>query len=320
MAFKDIKGQQQALHILQEHMRHQRLASGYLFTGPEGLGKNLVARTLAKAVNCQEAIADSCDNCPSCRKIDGNQHPDVHCIIDEDEVVKIEQVRQLQQRIYLKPYEGMRKVFVIDNAHNLTAEGSNALLKVLEEPPEASLIILVSAKPTLLFKTIISRCRTIKFSPLKRPELAGLLKSGYGLEDEAARFLAYFSEGRIGQALRLKDTDALHQKNRVLDAFLFPAAPHSQGQFSLEDKAHLRGYLNILATWFRDMSLVKIGMPYSELINYDRRNDLVRSMQQYSFGDINDIVACISNSLLYLEQNINIKLLLSNVRAELARI
>jgi DNA polymerase-3 subunit delta' len=314
MAFKDIKGQQQALRIVQEHMRHQRLASGYLFIGPEGLGKNLVARTLAKAVNCQDAIADSCDSCPSCRKIDGNQHPDVHCIIDEDEVVKIEQVRQLQQRIYLKPYEGMRKVFVIDNAHNLTAEGSNALLKVLEEPPGASLIILVSAKPTLLFKTIISRCQTIKFSPLKRPELTEILKSEYGLEDEAARFLAYFSEGRIGQALRLKDTDALNQKNRVLDAFLL------QGQFSLEDKAHLRGYLNILATWFRDMSLAKIGMPYSELINYDRRNELARSMQQYSFGDINDIVASISNSLLYLEQNVNIKLLLSNLRAELVRI
>ncbi|HTY45996.1 MAG TPA: DNA polymerase III subunit delta' [Patescibacteria group bacterium] len=317
MAFKDIKGHQQPLRILQEHMRHQRLANGYLFVGPEGLGKHLTARTLAKAVNCQAGSVDSCDICPSCRKIDAYQHPDVLFVADTDEVVKIEQVRQLQQRISLKPYEARRKVCVIDNAHHLTAEAANALLKVLEEPPAESLIILVSAKPTLLFKTIVSRCRAVTFSPLERAELAKILQSEYGLRDEAARFLAYFSEGRIGQALRLKDGDILGEKNRVLDAFF---SSGREGQLSLEDKSRLRGYLNILATWFRDMSLVKIGMPHSELINYDRRSDLLGSMQQYSFGDIDEIVVCISNSILYLEQNVNIKLLLSNLRAELTRI
>jgi len=330
MSFKDIKGQAKALGILEEDAKHARLANAYLFSGPESVGKKMAAINFAKALNCQEAVFDSCGECPSCIKIEKNQHPDVFMIdastvIDSDrsntgdsDAVKIGHIRQLQKSISLRPYEGKFKVFIIDDAHNLTAEASNALLKVLEEPPSSSLIILISAKPNLLFKTIISRCRVLKFYPLNRAELEEFLKKDYSLDSHMAHFLAFFCEGRIGRALSLKDTDILAQKNKVIDNFVL-AHNFRADDFSVQDRSSIRDCLNILATWFRDIYMIKTGTAYSELINADRKADLVKLMQKFSFLDLDEIFRVISSSVLRLEQNVNVKLMLSNLRMELWR-
>jgi len=330
MSFKDIKGQNRALGKLQEDIKHAHLASAYLFSGPESVGKKIAAKEFAKALNCQSNISDSCGECPACKKIDKAHHPDVFMIdastfIDsekstasESNAVKIGHIRQLQRDISLRPYEGGYKVFIIDDAYNLTAEASNALLKVLEEPPASSIIILISAKPNLLFKTIISRCRTIKFIPLNRAELENILKSGYSLDSSMAHFLAYFCEGRIGDALNLKDTDILIQKNRVINDFSL-ARNFRVDDLAVKEKDVIRDYLGILASWFRDIYMVKTGYPYSELINADRKDDLIKVMPKFSFLDLDEIFRVISSSALRLEQNVNVKLMLSNLRMELWR-
>lgn len=337
MSFKDIKGQDRQIEILQRYITEGRLKGGYLFIGPDGIGKKLLAETLAKAVNCEEKPLDSCDRCSSCLKIDKNEHPDVHIIDDStalttggtvspageevkpetnqektSDAIKIEYIRQLQNDISLKPYEARSKVFIIDNAHRLTAEAQNALLKILEEPPENSIIILTSDKPQLLFKTIISRCKILKFYPLVRSELKEFFKKEYSLDNVYSHFLAYFSEGRLGQALRLKDTDILREKNRIIDNFALSPRVGWQ-DLSLQDKEKVRSSINILAAWFRDIYLIKVGMPHSEIINLDRKVELLKMMSRFSFSDLNEILVSLSDSILYLEQNINIKLLLYNL-------
>jgi DNA polymerase-3 subunit delta' len=333
MSFKAIKGQDKPIHILQCYIEQSRLEGGYLFIGPEGVGKRLVAKTLAKAVNCLEDGLDACDRCASCIKIENNRHPDVHIIEDvEPEInpvrsttqlntsekasngIKIESIRQLQRDISLKPYEGKRKVFIIDNAHKLTAEAQSAVLKILEEPPKGSLIILLSDKPALLFKTIVSRCKMLKFFPLKRTELKEIFKKDYSLDNNTAHFLAYFSEGRFGRALRLKDRDALGEKNRVINKFIL-SPPYNLENLAIQNREDVRNYLNILASWFRDIYLIKIGMPFSEIINFDRKDELLRLMGRFSFLDLNEILYSISDSISYLERNINLKLLLYDLRS-----
>ncbi|MFH0790715.1 MAG: DNA polymerase III subunit delta' [Candidatus Omnitrophota bacterium] len=319
MSFKDIKGQDKTIAILKEYLRQSRVASAYLFAGPEATGKKLIAGIFAKALNCRENIFDSCDTCPSCLKMDKSGHPDLHFIggpadnnTDKTDAIKIEDIRQLQKDINLKPYEAKIKVFIIDNAHRLTPEASNALLKILEEPPMHSLIILITHKPALLFKTIISRCQVLKFYPLTRNKLKEILKTDYSLNDNQAHFLAYFSEGRLGYALMLKEKDILKDKNRIIDGFL----SHKNIALgnSLEKNRHeLRAYLNIMAVWFRDIYLIKAGYPGSEIINSDRENELLASTDKYSFNDLDEIFKSISNTVLYLEENLNIKLLLSNL-------
>ena len=331
MSFADIRGQDRPVAMLKSYIAKSRLEGSYLFSGPEGIGKKLVAKTLAKAVNCSEGALDPCDNCASCLKIERNEHPDVYMIdcdtpilIDsqsgneraDSDAIKIGHIRQLQKNIALKPYEGRKKVFIIDAAHNLTAEASNAFLKILEEPVKSSLIILITSKPFLLFKTIISRCRVVKFSGLSREGLKEMIKEDFGLDDESAHFLAYFSEGRPGRALGLKDTDLIREKNRVIDNFALSRRADFEN-LNIKKREDVRACLNILATWFRDIYLVKAGLSRREVINYDRSEELLKQVNRFTFAELDDIFNSISDSIFYLERNINSRLLLHNLGVRL---
>lgn len=316
MPFSDIRGEDRPLEIIKAYMKNRRLEGGYLFAGPEAVGKKMTAKILSQALNCVEDNNEACGLCPSCLKINNNQHPDVHIFSDDEAQLKIEHIRQLQKEINLKAYEGRFKVFIIDNAHTLTSEASNCLLKVLEEPPKGSLIILVTAKPNLLFKTIVSRCKVLKFQAIKREELEAVLRKDYGLDNGFAHFLAYFSEGRLGEALKLKDTDILSLKNNIIDKFIMSSTLDIEG-IEVNDRQAFRSGLNILSTWFRDLYLIKSGMPDLELINYDRRPDLLKTVNRFSHAQLGRILNAISNTISCLEHNINTRLLLYNLKAEL---
>ncbi|MCX5714461.1 MAG: AAA family ATPase, partial [Candidatus Omnitrophica bacterium] len=201
MAFSNIKGHQKVIERLKGFLKENHFAGTYLFTGPKGIGKSLIAQEFAKAINCERGADEPCDICLSCLKIDKKMHPDVHLIETQDSEIKIELIRQLQSQINLKPYEGKKKIFIIPEAGLLNSASASCLLKTLEEPAANSVIILVTDKPVSLFKTIISRCQVIKFSALRTGELERLLNEDYRLKPNSAHFLAYFCEGRIGQAL-----------------------------------------------------------------------------------------------------------------------
>lgn len=325
MSFCDIKGQDRPIEIIKEHIKHFRLSHAYLFCGPEGVGKKLLAKTLAKTVNCLKLDNDSCDNCPSCLKIDKNQHPDVHFLDDgipenslalaqiDTKSIKIESIRNLQKEANLRPYEGRKKVFIIDNAHNLTSEAANALLKVLEEPPKNSLIILTSSKLSVLFKTIISRCQILKFYPMPRSALSDILRKDYSLDDNLAHFLAFFCEGRLGLALKLKDTGIINEKNKIIDALYMPYNP-GLVKMPAWNRQDIRRILNILALWLRDIYMLKSGLPFMELINIDRKEELLKASGSCSFSKLDETLSLISDSLLQIEQNVNIKLILANLK------
>lgn len=315
MPFSDIKGQDRALEILKANLDGGCLEGGYLFTGPASVGKKMTAKILSQALNCAESNNEACGLCPSCLKINGDSHPDVHIISGDEKQLKIESVRQLQKEINLKAYEGRFKVFIIDNAHTLTPEAANCLLKVLEEPPRFSLIILITDKPNLLFKTILSRCKIVKFHAANREELNKTLSGNYGLDNSLAHFLSYFSEGRLGEALRLKESGILNKKNSIIDKFVMPSSSGVEG-IDIEDKQDFCSVLNILSAWFRDIYFVKSGMPDRELINFDRRVDLLKIANRCSYPDLDRMMAAISNTAGCLERNINTKLLLYNLFSE----
>ncbi|MEW6075456.1 MAG: DNA polymerase III subunit delta' [Candidatus Omnitrophota bacterium] len=314
MAFRDIKGQEKIIEVLRNYIRASRLANTFLFIGPEGVGKKLVAQTFAKALNCKEQQADSCDQCDSCRKINATQHVDVSILGSDGEEIKIEQVRQLQANINLRPYEARKKVFIIDNAHNLNPESSNAFLKTLEEPPQDSVIILLTAKPRLLFKTIISRCQVLRFSGLARDALDRILTNEYAVSRTLAHYLAYFCEGSLGNALRLKETGLLKDGHRGLEELLQPSS-WNVGKSTEQNRQFLKTRLNMLAGWFRDMYMVKIGLAHGGLIHAQEQEELLRMMKRYSFSELDGIFNTICETLFNLERNINVKLLIANLQA-----
>jgi len=318
MPFADIKGHDLQIGMLKSDLQAQSLAGAYLFSGQEGLGKYLAAITFAKAINCLNSEGDACGVCVSCRKIDKGEHPDVHFLEPQEgsDALKVEDVRQLQRKVSLRPYEAKKNIVLIREAHCLTAEAANALLKTLEEPPEHAVFILTSSKQALLFKTVISRCRIIRFAPLARQALEEIMENDFGIEQPRAHFLGYFSEGRIGYALALRESDLLREKNRIIDEFALSPAGSAE---TVKEKEDLRVVLNVLATWFRDIYMVKTGLPHSELINLDRRDELLGFINRYAWPALDSIMNTISESLFYLERNVNTKLLLLNVRAQICQ-
>lgn len=320
MSFKDIKGQERPIERIEKYIAQGRFQGSYLFCGPQGVGKKKTAIAIAKAINClsNDPIAkiDCCDTCASCLKIESGQHPDIHLIDGAAGEIKIENIRQLQKDISLRPYEARRKAFIIDEAHNLNTEASNAFLKTLEEPIGDSIIILVSAKPNLLFKTIISRCQIIKFFALSRSGLEGLLRNTYGLHNHLSHYLAYFSGGSLGDSLRLKESPVLEEKNRIIDYFLSSSGRDLEATEKLNAQ-DIKKMLNILAAWFRDIYLYKTGVRHDELINADRKIELSRLSEKYTFLQLDNILDCICGAIAYLDYNVNPKLLLSNLKGEL---
>ncbi|MDD5060641.1 MAG: AAA family ATPase [Candidatus Omnitrophica bacterium] len=300
MEFCNCLGQDRSIKIIKSYVEKSSFSGAYIFSGPEGIGKKMVALAIAQELNCSNSL----------------MHPDIHIIEKGLSQIKIEDIRDIQGQANLRPYEGKMKVFIIDNAHKLNQDAANSLLKVLEEPPKDTLIILITHKPQNIIKTVLSRCKQIKFPPMPREELENILVKNYSLEKSAAHFLSYYCEGRIGLALKLKDSPLFTEKNRIFDSFVL-AQKNNEYNFAGQNKEELHNFLNILASWFRDIYLLKAGMPENETIHLDRKADLARQAARFSFKQLDDIISAISGSLLYLEKNINSKLILHNLGAQL---
>ena len=220
MPFSEVIGQEPALKILRHSLKEERTVHAYLFAGPEGVGKKLVARLLAQAVNCGKNNFDACGRCSSCRRIKNFSHPDVVWVRPGglSYRIRIDAIRDLRYRISLKAYHpGQRKVFVLTEADRITAEAANALLKTLEEPPADSLLILLTSHLSSLLPTTISRCQIIRFSHLPTKEVKDYLVSRFKLNSDEAQFLSRLSEGRLGKALSLKEKAAGEERKKILD-------------------------------------------------------------------------------------------------------
>ena len=172
MAFKNLSQPSQGVQLLQRSLARGRLGHAYLFTGHRLEELELIAKTLAKTLNCQKPLktggvaTDCCDDCLNCRKIDHETHADVHWARPESKsrVVTVDQTRDLMREIQLKPTEAENKVAIIAAADRLNPQAANAFLKTLEEPPAKSVLILLSTEPQRILETILSRCLRLNFS------------------------------------------------------------------------------------------------------------------------------------------------------------
>lgn len=310
----NIKGQDNAVRYLSNSLSSGRLSKSYLFSGPEGVGRSLCAKTFIKALVCKNTLSsgEACSLCQACVRIENNTHSDVTWIKPEkNKSIKIEQIRVVRESLSLKPFESPVGVCVIEDAHCMTISAGNALLKILEEPQESSVLILITSKRELLLNTIISRCSEVKFNALSVELTKDLIMREQGhLGEEEARFLAYFSQGSPGKALEIIEEGIEEKKSGIialLESILEEKDPGKMDWIN-DDKDNILEDIDICIMLLRDTVL---SGEHLERLMIDKEfigSRLCDRLKKYGTDKIYNVITRLIEMRKALMSNVNPKI------------
>jgi DNA polymerase-3 subunit delta' len=299
MPFRDVVGHQRLVGLLARAILRDSLPPSLILAGPAGVGKRLIGTSIAQALNCTNrqslvrgdpsAGADACGVCAACVRIARSTHPDVLIVEPGDSgSIKVEQAREVTERTGYRPFEGRKRVVIIDDADALVPAAQNALLKTLEEPPSSSMFLLVTARPDALLPTVQSRCPRLRFWPLSAMEIATvLLRQGHAAGE--ANVAAASANGSVTQALAA-DAGDLDELRTVAAAALTEAAGAADARRRLEaaktlvgksggfasERVQLAAELRVMASLLRDVEAEKAQGARASLANPDVAPSLKR--------------------------------------------
>ena len=329
MAFDRILGQEQPKKILKNALQNSSVAHAYLFHGQESIGKKQIAIELAKSLNCASPIkGDACDECISCRKIENRIHPDFFFIepikntpTAREAVIKIEAIRELQRKLAFHPYEGKVKAAIIDNADLMNLQAANSFLKTLEEPPSATILILISSNPFKLLPTLISRCQTIQFQPLTQENIEKILKeimTEQMIGNDTLAFRTLRSRGSVKKALAEDIENIVNIRKEIvslLETISFDRMDvvfsHAKSWASQSDQWEL--ILNELMELVRDLAFFQSGCSESEVYNRDIAKRLKLLATRKTVNSWLKIFNAIHTTKIALSGNANAQLFFENM-------
>lgn len=281
MTLAAVSGQTHAIAALQSALAGDSLHHAYLFAGPDGVGKELAAIGLAQALACEKKPLVGCGECSACRRIAKRNHPDVTWLMSEDEQVsrglagrsdfdhtpsreiRVEQIRQLQERLSFRALEAPRKVVIVASAQVMNPQAQNAFLKTLEEPPSATVLVLLASAPDKLLPTIRSRCSRVQFGPLPIEQVAAMLTAQGKLSEAQAQLVAIMAGGSLSRALEL-DAKALEQRKQVIERFEALVREDSRPWLQFADdygdsRETAEDCLRVLGVWLHDLTMLEAG-------------------------------------------------------------
>ncbi len=307
--WKEIIGCENQISELKGYIQSGHVPHAFLFAGPPGLGKTKTAREFFKAVNCSSSPGDPCDSCRTCLKASNESHPDFVLVGPSNGWIVVEDIRKMITEVGLKPFEAKTRFIIIEPAERMNKASSNALLKTLEEPPDGSLIILISHKPSLLLPTIVSRCRIIRFAPLDASAAAKssldpvLLRLTSGtMGGLPAGDAGYLLEVRAGILQELREGDPARLVNRYF-------SDTEQGAETLSV------FLLVAESILRDLLVLSHG---GDCIINDELREMV--LHGINSGGAEEIALCIRDIRKGVNENINQRVAMSDLLFRLKEI
>jgi DNA polymerase III subunit delta' len=323
MSFPNIIGHGHLLDLMARAAVRGSLPPSLIFAGPEGVGKRMAAIGLAQLVNCLSPVgADTespgpCGECSSCKRIARGVHADVLVVEPEESgTIKIDQVREAIERTAYRPFEGRRRMVIIDDAHELVVQAQDALLKTLEEPPATSSFVLVTSLPGVLVTTIRSRCQILRFGRLAPADVASALMRTHGFTESDAHAAAALSDGSIGAAIdgsTDEAADARAAASRMLE--LAAAARESRGRLASaealvgkSDRHELTRRLHAVSSILRDLGVLLSRADERNLANADLKPLLVGLQRSFDSERALRAFSAVDRALSALDRNASPKI------------
>lgn len=325
MNFEDITGQKHISENLKKHVAGNKTGHAYVFSGPEGIGKKLMAGAFAKALMCLDPIdGNACDKCMSCNLIRNRANPDYFVLSVEEGNILIDDIRSIQKEIYLRPVYAKRKVYFIPEAERMTVQAQNCLLKILEEPPLYAVLILSCVKFDSMLKTIQSRVLQFRFTKYNKNEIIEILRRKGIEKTQEESFVLNYCNGIPGIALKISgccdkiDLRKIREDTlNILSKLILEKKPLCKMHFREyvdKEKDNINMILDIIQVFFRDLLIYKTGNSVRKyLINADK-TDLIDRCAGYCTSRIliNNISA-IEMIKESLKQNVNLQLCIDSL-------
>ena len=314
MLYSQVAGQEEIKTSLIKSIDNNQVSHCYLFEGPEGMGKFELALIFAQSLFCLNFHKDPCNECKNCIKINSFNHPDLHIINEDGGGIKREDIDELINSIYKKPYEAERKVYIIKDAHLMTLQAANTFLKTLEEPPGDTVMILLTVNSSLLLPTIVSRCQELKFRNVSKETIKLYLKD---FDDEKVELAANYSKGILNKAINIikgKD-DILKKREEIIKIFDRIISSDSEIIYELENyfeeqKDNIDSIIEIMIMWIRDIMFVNNNIGHL-VINKDCI-ELLKIHEKKMKAD-SDIIEFMQNISDNIKSNVNYKMAIDNM-------
>ena len=314
--FKEIVGHEEIIQHLQNAIRLGKVSHAYILSGETGSGKKMLANTFAMTLQCEQKGTDPCLECRSCKKAVSRNHPDIIYITHEKpNSIGIEDIRtQLIEDVQIKPYCSSYKIYIVDEAEKLTLQAQNALLKTIEEPPAYAIILLLTSNMDAFLPTITSRCVKLNLRPVQESKVKDYLMEKMHLPDYQAHMDAAFSQGNIGRARKMAESDDFNlmtdqalrilKKSREMEL-------HEMVERIKElsaEKQNIEEYLDLFVMWFKDVLFFKATREVDGLMFKDQLNYIKERASKSSYEGIEKIIEAIGVARERLRANVNFDL------------
>lgn len=324
--FNEIIGNDNIIKSMRTAILHKKVSHAYIIDGQQGMGKKLLAYTFAKALLCESGEPDACCACISCLTFDSSNNPDLIFVRPEKtKAIGVADVReQINKHVEIKPYKSKYKIFIIEDAGNMTEQAQNAFLKTLEEPPAYGIFILLANNQSSFLPTILSRCVVFKLKPLPLDLVENYIAKTQGISRQTAHFCCVYAQGSIGVAQKLSASEEFfNMRRKVIDIFsgingkdyvqLFRAA----GELA-EFKADIQEALDIAYMWFRDLAVYKQTGDEELLLQRDLTEQIVMYSANTELDHILNNLEMLWQTKRRLKQNANFQLAIEVLLLKLA--